>query len=118
MYCPKCGSEFREGFFECSDCLVPLVENLPSGDPKPIVEELPPEEAEPTIISECIKFKKIKKSTDMGDIAVIKSILDDHQIIYSIYNAFLDSAFARDYYQIMVSKDQAQEVRELLKDFL
>ena len=106
MYCPKCKSEFREGFFECSDCLVPLV------------EKLPPEEPKPTITSECIKFKKIKKSTDMGDIAVIKSILDDHQIIYSIYNAFLDSAFARDYYQIMVSKDQAQEARELLKDFL
>ena len=118
MYCPKCRSEFREGFFECSDCLVPLVENLPLEDPKPIVENLPPEEPKPTIASECIKFKNIKKSTDMGDIAIIKSILDDHRIIYSIYNAFLASPFAADYYQITVSKDQAQEAKELLKDFL
>ena len=71
MYCPKCKSEFRKGFFECSDCLVPLV------------EKLPPEEPKPTITLECIEFKKIKKNTDMGDIAIIKSILDDHQIIYS-----------------------------------
>ena len=118
MYCPKCGAEFREGFFECSDCLVPLVENLPLEDPKPIVENLPPEEPKPTIASECIKFKNIKKSTDMGDIAIIKSILDDYKIKYSIYNEFLASPFAKDEYRLMVSKDQVQEARELLKDFL
>jgi len=119
MYCPRCKSEFREGFFECSDCLVPLIEKLPPEEPKPIVEKSPPEEPKPTITSECIKFKKIKKSTDMGDIAIIKSILDDHQIKYSIYNEFLASAVAgKDAYRIMVSKDQAQEARELLKDFL
>lgn len=118
MYCPKCKSEFREGFFECSDCLVPLVKKLPSEEPKPIVDESPPEEPKPTITTECIKFKNIKKSTDMGDIAIIESILDDHQIRYSIYNAYLVSTFTKDEYQIMVSKDQAQEARELLKDFL
>lgn len=32
MYCPKCRSEFREGFVECADCLVALVENLPPED--------------------------------------------------------------------------------------
>ncbi len=25
MFCPKCGVEYRLGFFECSDCGVPLV---------------------------------------------------------------------------------------------
>jgi hypothetical protein len=118
MYCPKCKSEFREGFFQCSDCLIRLVDKLPSEEPKPILEKSPPEEPKPTITSECIKFKNIKKSTDMGDIAIIETILDDHQIIYSIYNAYLASPFTKDEYQIMVSKDQAQEARELLKDFL
>ena len=119
MFCPKCKSEFREGFFECSDCLIPLVGKLPSEEPKPIVEKSPPEEPKPTITSECIKFKNIKKSTDMGDIAIIESILDDHQIIYSIYNDYLASPFGGpDQYRLMVPKDQAQEARELLKDFL
>src|SRR5690349_24367362 len=31
MYCPSCGSEYREGYTECADCKVPLVERLPFG---------------------------------------------------------------------------------------
>jgi hypothetical protein len=33
MFCPKCKTEYRRGFTECSDCLVPLVENLAADDP-------------------------------------------------------------------------------------
>jgi hypothetical protein len=29
MYCPQCGSEYREGFTTCADCQIPLVERLP-----------------------------------------------------------------------------------------
>jgi len=30
MYCPKCGYEYREGFYECSDCGSTLVPDLPA----------------------------------------------------------------------------------------
>jgi hypothetical protein len=33
MYCPKCRSEYREGFTTCSDCKVELVDELPK-EPK------------------------------------------------------------------------------------
>jgi hypothetical protein len=33
MFCPNCKTEYRRGLTECSDCLVPLVENLPADDP-------------------------------------------------------------------------------------
>jgi hypothetical protein len=28
-YCPQCRSEYRPGFTECADCLIPLVDELP-----------------------------------------------------------------------------------------
>ena len=30
-YCPRCGSEYRPGFTECSDCHLPLVDEPPEG---------------------------------------------------------------------------------------
>ena len=35
MYCPQCRTEYRDGFYECADCRVPLVAELP---PKPVEE--------------------------------------------------------------------------------
>ncbi|MGA2326756.1 MAG: DUF2007 domain-containing protein [Bryobacteraceae bacterium] len=29
MYCPECLTEYRDGFFECADCRVPLAAGLP-----------------------------------------------------------------------------------------
>ncbi|MCR5626972.1 MAG: hypothetical protein K6F99_06605 [Lachnospiraceae bacterium] len=45
MWCPKCGSEYREGFTECAYCHVPLVEEEPvipedeAEEPKPVLDE-------------------------------------------------------------------------------
>lgn len=34
MYCTSCRSEYREGYTECADCKVPLVESLPINAPR------------------------------------------------------------------------------------
>ncbi len=38
MWCPKCKSEFREGFTECPECKVPLVETLEEAEAEKPVE--------------------------------------------------------------------------------
>ena len=30
MFCPQCRAEYRQGFFRCSDCDIPLVDQLPA----------------------------------------------------------------------------------------
>lgn len=34
MFCPQCRGEYREGFVECADCGVPLVEEPPKPEPE------------------------------------------------------------------------------------
>jgi hypothetical protein len=34
MYCPKCRSEFEEGYARCEECETDLVESLPSDEPE------------------------------------------------------------------------------------
>ncbi len=63
MYCPICRAEYREGFTECTDCDVDLVDKLA---PLP---EIP-------------GFVKLATIFSEGDIAVIKSSLDKVEIEY------------------------------------
>ena len=63
MYCPVCRAEYREGFFECTDCDTDLVEKL---EPLP---EMP-------------GFIKLATIFKEGDIAVIKASLDKADMEY------------------------------------
>jgi hypothetical protein len=63
MYCPVCRAEYREGFFECTDCDVDLVEKL---DPLP----------------DTPNFVKLATIFREGNIAVIKASFDKTEIEY------------------------------------
>jgi hypothetical protein len=63
MYCPICRAEYREGFYECTDCDTYLVEKL---------EPLP----------EVPGFVKLATIFREGNIAVIKASFDKTEIEY------------------------------------
>jgi hypothetical protein len=63
MYCPVCRAEYREGFLECSDCDVDLVEKL---------------ERQPKMPG----FVKLATIFREGNIAVIKASFDKTEIEY------------------------------------
>lgn len=107
MFCPNCQAEYREGFIHCSDCDVDLVPKLPE-ESKSMQIELDTDDA----------FVSLFSTYNLADIAVIKSILDDNEIEYFIQGE--NTAYIRGYMDpsiLKVRKDQADTVKELLKDF-
>ena len=97
MYCPICRSEFREGFTRCEDCDQLLVEELPELPVKPGYVELA------NIFTE-------------GEIAIIKSMLDDAGIDYYFHgeqaHRLAPLPFAA---RLMVREDEKEEAEALLK---
>ena len=100
MFCPKCRTEYREGFYVCVDC------------DSDLVDELPPEE-EP----EFIKFVEIMGTYNPADVALIKSILDAENITY-YFNAehFMYVRPLVEPVRLMVKTDEAEKAKEILRD--
>lgn len=109
MYCPKCNAEYRDGFFECADCHVPLVGNLPPKEPEQIKGEQ---------IPEFVDLEEVMTSFDIGEISVVRSLLDDNQISYLVQNENFSSFYGNVPARILVPKDRVNEAKHLLHDFL
>jgi hypothetical protein len=100
MFCPKCKTEYREGFSVCADCNVDLVRELPP-EPKP----------------EYIEYEQIMVTYNPADVALIKSILDAEGIIYYFHGEnFMHVRPLVEPARLMVDKEEAGSARELLKD--
>ena len=64
MICPNCKCEYKEGFFECADCKLPLVYALP----------------EEKIQKEELELLKVFSTRDPALLALIQSILESENI--------------------------------------
>lgn len=103
MFCPDCKAEYVEGIQICADCEIPLVAELPEEDIRQ-----PPH---------WIDFEEVLTTFNAGDIALVKSILDGENIAYYFHGESFN--YMHPLVQapkLMVRKDQADQVREILKD--
>lgn len=66
MYCPVCKAEYRQGFDECSDCQIPLVDELP-----------PPPETYPDM-----NLVTVFETEDPGLLTIATALLDEAGIEY------------------------------------
>jgi len=102
MFCPICKGEFRDGFTFCARCEVDLVEKI---------------ESEPVLAPEFIEFEEVMATYNPADIAFLKSILDSDEIDYFFKGEhFSYMRPLADPVRLMVRKEQADLIRELLKD--
>ena len=104
MWCPKCKSEYVDGIVRCPECGVDLVDELPEEEE----EELEP-----------IEWEELLYTHDQGQIAIIKSLLDEAGIVYyfqgdivSVTRSWVDPA------RLYVKKEDIPKARILLEDFL
>ncbi len=101
MFCPNCRCEYREGITRCADCGIDLVDELP---------ELPTPEYE--------EYDEILATYNPSDVALIKSVLEGEGIEYYFQGENSSSILQTMGIPaiLMVRTDQAEAVRELLKD--
>ena len=100
MFCPKCKSEYREGFNFCADCQIALIEELSN-------EEFDGYE----------EFISIAATTNISVIPIAKSILDYAEIKYFIKGNMLQSVPGiNNIMEIQVPVEDVQNAKDLLKD--
>ena len=99
MYCPKCKAEFYEGIKRCPECDVDLVPKL-IPDPE----------------MDYVEFISVFKTSHPAMIQIVKSVLEDADIPYSIKGQGLQTIMALGTIQFQVPAELADNARELLRD--
>jgi len=102
MICPKCKKEYKEGIYLCGDCRISLVPQL---QPDPLSK-----------LQECPEFEEILFTSNAGEMALIKSLLESEGITYYFKGEF--SSHAHPFPQparLMVRRDEVHEAKEILE---
>jgi len=120
MFCPECRAEYRPGFYECSDCHVPLVGSLP---PEPV--EPPPgpfwdPAPRPGLPNPDAELVVVFESGDPFVLGLAEGALESGGIPYLLSGegrgrtGLIDPAVAG-WQQFVVARENEEEARRLLE---
>lgn len=100
MFCPKCRTEYRDGFSVCADCHVNLVETIPP-EPEP----------------EWLDLTEVSIIDNPAEMAFISSILEEQNIAYIFKSvSFMNTGMYADPAKLLVRPDQADAARRILAE--
>jgi len=103
MFCPKCKSEYRDGFTECSDCCVALIYELPTESK----------------LNEYVDLTELLTTTDQGEIALFKSMLESEEIPFFVQNDHFSTTQAHGMtVSFLVPKEYLEQAKELFDEFI
>jgi hypothetical protein len=109
MICPKCKAEYTRGVDVCADCDVPLVDRLTADGQFGENTE--------SNVGRDPTFLDIFITCNAGEIAMIKSLLDDAGIDYYFQGERFASVHSGAYpARLFVRADQCEEALEILGD--
>jgi hypothetical protein len=119
MFCPICKAEYREGFFTCADCSVPLVVQLPQKDDQRLsLQGGTPNGAFEGEVKYADELVEVFQTLDYSEVLIIKSILDEEGIPYHFSgDDFRMSAVLVSPARLLVPVDLKTRVLEILKDY-
>ena len=118
MFCPLCKTEYREGFYTCADCSVPLAAELPDKE-----DQLETFQAETS--NEYPKGEMeyhgdlvpVFETLDQFEILIIKSFLDEERISYHFSGDFFRmSGIQISPARLFVPSDAKCRILEILKE--
>ena len=103
MFCPKCKSEYRDGFTECADCCISLVYELPTD-----TEEI-----------EYVDLRELLTTTDQGEVVLFKSMLEGEGIPFLAQGDHFSTTQAHGMtVRFLVPKDYLEQAREIFGKFI
>jgi len=107
MYCPQCGVEYRDGFRECSDCQVALLDGTPPREP-------------PSRFDPALDLVVVLETNNGIQLAMVKGLLEEAGIPFFVLGQIATlvqdvDGFLRKWVRLQVPRDREAEARELLE---
>ena len=105
MICPQCRVEYRDEITQCADCHIPLA------DSSALENDVGADESEAVYVS-------VISTSNFGDIALIKSLLDAESIAYFVEGENFNTVSPWiQPVRFLVREDSFEKAREVLSNF-